>query len=549
MISHKKIACLLVRHEGPALQPFIEYLQSIARVQLRIMASVPDDLSPYDVVITAASAGLTCQTSGIERFVNGGGGWLCLVDDTDGHLPDIFGAQLNPAGPQCEIRVLLRDRAQPLWQRLPEAFYVQGTYHPLRLTAENVWTMLYADWHYEHQPVCICRPAGRGHAVCTTLQEYEHPVLQQVLYRIILLLGGQQAPELELGVGILGYAPSVGRLHGLGAAVTPGLRLRAVCDLNPQRIAQARKDFADVTMLSSAQALAADPDVNVVIVATPPQTHASLCLQMMKGGKHVVCEKPLALNRAETGALADTADKMKVHLGCHQNRRWDVDYLAIKQALSDGRIGELFFIETFVGGFSHPCGYWHSHAAISGGTAYDWGGHYLDWIVSLVPSRVRSVMCTRHKRVWHDVTNADQECIHLLFDGGQEASFMHSDIAAIRKPKWYLLGTEGAIIAHWQDVAVYEIDPVVYFHRRDIPPTEMPPRLRLHRRHHTGSIVPQELVLPPREDYCFHRNLADHLLTGEPVAAPLEQSITVVGILEAAARSAAQGGTREVCHA
>ena len=123
--------------------------------------------------------------------------------------------------------------------------------------------------------------------------------------------------------------------------------------------------------IESAASLADDPAIDVVIIATPPNTHASLSVQMMDAGKHVICEKPLALNRAETARMVETADRQQVHLGCHQNRRWDVDYLAIKQALEEGRIGDLFYVETFVGGFSHPCGYWHSHDEVSGGTVVE----------------------------------------------------------------------------------------------------------------------------------------------------------------------------------
>jgi predicted dehydrogenase len=235
-----------------------------------------------------------------------------------------------------------------------------------------------------------------------------------------------------------------------------------------------------------------------------------------------------------------------VHLSCHQNRRWDADYLAIRQALLEERIGDPFYLETFVGGFSHPCGYWHSHAEISGGAAYDWGGHYLDWIVSLIPDRVASVVGTRHKCVWNDVTNADQERVQMRFAGGQEAEFLHSDVAAIRKPKWYLLGTAGAIVGRWKDVAVFDVDPVHYYQRHEIPATEMVPERTLSRRSPSGQIVAQELPIPARQAYPFHRNLADRLHTGEPIAAPLEDSARVVAILEAASRSAEKGGTREV---
>jgi predicted dehydrogenase len=288
-----------------------------------------------------------------------------------------------------------------------------------------------------------------------------------------------------------------------------------------------------------------DPDVNLVIIATPPNSHADLCLQMMAGGKHVICEKPLALNRRETDAMVQMADARSVHLSCHQNRRWDPDFVAIKQALGEGLIGNLFYLESFVGGYHHPCGYWHSDARVSGGTSYDWGAHYLDWMVALMPHEIEGVMGTRHKRVWHDVTNADQERIQIRFSGGQEAEFIHSDIAAARKPKWYLLGNEGAIVGDWRDVTSYEIDPVLYFRRHDVPATEMVPDLTIHRRHQDGNIIRIKPSIPERDAYPFHANLVDHLLWGEPLGAPLSDSVKVVAILEAAARSMKNGGTWE----
>jgi predicted dehydrogenase len=94
-------------------------------------------------------------------------------------------------------------------------------------------------------------------------------------------------------------------------------------------------------------------------------------------------------------------------------------------------------------------------------------------------------------------------------------------------------------------VSAYEIDPILYFEKHPIPATEMPPDLTLHRRHSSGRIVAQELAIPERRHFLFHRNLANHLLTGEPIEAPLEDSVKVVAILEAAARSAAKGGSVE----
>jgi predicted dehydrogenase len=547
MILHPPIKILLVAdQEDSSLQPLVSYLGSIYHVELTLEAQLPSDLSLYDVVATDKTAAFAKDDEQLTRFVHRGGGWLGLVRPSDVNLPKIFGVQPNPVGPEAELRVLFEKGNHPLAIRLSDAIYLQGFYHPLNKTSEQTETVLYADWRYQHSPVLVYRPAGDGQVACTTLKAYDNPAFQQILYRLLRQLAGQPLSQRTLGVGLLGYPQSIGKAHGLGIEATAGLSLSAACDLDQQRLEEAKGDFPQAKTYDSAEALAADPEVDLVIVATPPNTHASLCLQMMEAGKHVVCEKPLAINRKETAAMVEMAEKKQVHLSCHQNRRWDVDYLAIRQALAEGLIGELFYVETFVGGFNHPCGYWHSHDAISGGTAYDWGAHYLDWVVSFIPHEVSAVVSTRQNRVWHDVTNADQERIQIRFAGGQEAEFIHSDIAAAGKPKWYLLGTEGAIVGHWRHVTTYEIDPVLYFHQHNIPATEMVPDLTLHRRHHSGQIVAQKLALPKREHYLFHRNLADHLLTGEPIAAPLKDSVRVVEILEAAAKSATKGGTIEV---
>jgi predicted dehydrogenase len=549
MFAHPPLSILaIIGKESPEPDSFFEYLQSMAHVKLAVNFATPADLSPYDVVITVNIAEGDENIEALERFAVAGGGWLNLVHRSSGPLPEILGVQPGQVGPSVELRVLFDDPNHTLAQRLPDAVYLDGVYHPLNLAADDTELILYADWHYQHFPMLVARTAGKGKVACTTLQAYQHPVFQQILYRLLRYLVGAHDSGQILGMGLLGYAPSVGQLHGLGAEATTGLELRAACDLNPQRLEQARQDFAQLKTYASTDAFAVDPDIDLVIIATPPNTHAQLAIQMMAAGKHVVCEKPLAVSQRETDAMIEMAQRQGVHLSCHQNRRWDVDYLAIRQALREGLIGELYYLETFVGGFHHPCGYWHSDAKISGGLTYDWGAHYLDWIVSLMPARVQSVMCMRHKRVWHDVANADQERIQIRFAGGQEAEFMHSDIAAVRKPKWYLLGTQGAISGQWQDVRAYVPDAVVYFEPYDIPATEMPPELTLYRRHSSGQIVTRKLAIPERRHYLFHQNLADHLLTGEPIAAPLAHSVQVVAILEAAARSAAKGGTLEVLH-
>jgi predicted dehydrogenase len=547
VIIHAPISILFVdKNDGSSHRFILSYLQSMPHVSLDITRDLPHDLDSLQVVITVKSDGFAGHFHSLESFVQSGGGWLGVDYGVQGPLPEAFGARASSIGPAAELRILFQDYNCPMAQRLPKAIFAKGRYRALEATEQDTETVLYADWRYAHSPVLVRRPFGRGHTACTTLEDDSHPVLRQILYRLIRELGGRPIKRKTLGVGLLGYSPFVGQEHGQGVMSTDGLYLRGICDLNPERLDQAENDFQGIKTYPSVASFAQSPDIDLVIVCTPPNTHAPLSLQMMASGKHVLCEKPLALSHKEAAAMAEMAEKERLHMSCHQNRRWDADYLAIKQALLEGLIGELFYLETFVGGFSHPCGYWHSHQEISGGAAYDWGGHYLDWVVGLMPFQVVSVVCTSHKRVWHDITNADQERIQLRFAGGQEAEFLHSDICALRKPKWYLLGTQGAIIGRWQDVVQYELDPIVYFREHHIPATEMLPKLTLHRRHSSGRVVAQELMIPERRPFSLYRNLADHLLTGEPNEVPVEQSVLVVDILEAAARSASKGGSVEI---
>lgn len=547
MIVHPELRILVITAApGEGTTTWQPVTDGMDHVHVEAETETPADLRGYQAVVTVDASVSNIDSTRLLTFVEGGGTWLAFAAGQTQPLPEEFGVQPGPIGPVTELRVLFTERDNPLGARLPDAVYVGGTYQPLQVHSDDTETVLYVDYHYQHSSVLTRRSHGGGHLACTTLQDFSPSLVQRAFYRLLRQCQNlAPPPECSLGIGILGYAPSVGRLHGIGAEHTQGLHLVAACDLDPQRLHQARTDFPAVATYTDAAEMAADQAVDLVIIATAPNSHAPLSIEMLQAGKHVLCEKPLALSQAETQAMHEAALTHQKHLSCHQNRRWDPDFLAVRKVVADKQIGELFYLETFVGGFHHPCGYWHSHAPVSGGTSYDWGAHYLDWIVGLLPHSIEAVVGTRHKRVWHDVTNADQERIQIRFSDGREAEFIHSDIAALRKPKWYLLGTGGGIIGHWQDFSAVSFDPLYYYAKDDIPATEMMPEITLHRRIGEGQIEPTQLLLPQRDPFAFHANLADHLLWGEPLAAPLADSMKVVAILEAAAKSMSGGGRPE----
>jgi len=293
-----------------------------------------------------------------------------------------------------------------------------------------------------------------------------------------------------------------------------------------------------VVTTGSADDLIARDDVDLIVVSTPPSTHAVWALRAIEAGKHVVVEKPFAIRSEEADAVLAAADAAGLLAVVYQNRRYDPDHLAIRSVVRAGTIGEVFSVETFVGGFGHPCNLWHSDEDVSGGAFYDWGSHVLDQILDLMPAEVEYVTATNHKRRWFDVTNADHSRVTLRFVDGAEAEFVHSDIAAALKPRWYVLGTDGAVVGTWRSERVVSRNDVGTLLEDVLAPADSPPLLDLHAS--DGSVT--RLATPLPEPYGFHREVSDHIRLGLPMEVTGAQSRRVLAVMEAARASAATSG-------
>jgi hypothetical protein len=154
----------------------------------------------------------------------------------------------------------------------------------------------------------------------------------------------------------------------------------------------------------------------------------------------------------------------------------------------------------------------------------------------------RVVQAHGHKRVWHDVTNVDQLRVRMTWGDGREAEFFQSDIAAVRRPKFYVQGTAGTLVGRYRMVTFEHIEPGRGYVAREAHHAEAPAELLL-ARYESGYGI-SETRLPPalEQPYAFHRNLADHLHLGEPLAVTPASVRRVIAVLEAAQRSSTRGG-------
>ena len=369
------------------------------------------------------------------------------------------------------------------------------------------------------------RQYGKGRVVILnnghTSQAWKHPEYRKLIVRSIAWASGAELPDRVIRCGLLGYGPTfdMGKGHADWINDTPGLTTFAVCDIDTERVEAARKEQPGLDgYFTDIDDMLAISDLDLVVNILPHSMHAPTTLKCLDAGKHVVLEKPFSVTLDEANAMINQAEERGLMLSLFHNRRWDGDYLTIRDIIERDLIGEVFHIEAFLGSYSHPGFWWRSDKSISGGVMHDWGAHFIDWILNLVPSKISQVLGNFQKLVWHSVTNEDHGQVYIRFENGVTADFIISSIAAISRPKWFILGTKGAIEANWGE----EIKVV---------------------SHASGIALESkvEVTLPGYGTTQYYRNIADHLLLGEELLVTAEQSRRVIAVIDAVERSSESG--------
>ena len=369
-----------------------------------------------------------------------------------------------------------------------------------------------ADWRTRTAcctPDACARGDGRAHEACS------------------LIGGGDDRSEVlsrHMRIGLLAYG-AIGHEHNRAVQATDGLTLTAVCDTSAERVAAALEIAPDAATFSDAMEMLDSGLIDAVVISTPPNSHYDWAKAALERGIHVILEKPMALTVEQCDELISLADSRGLTLVVYQNRRFDRDFVTLRRLIREGAIGEVFQYDSFVGGYSRPCDYWHSDAAVSGGAIFDWGSHFLDQVLNLFDKPIDYVTGINHKRHWTHVTNADHAVVTVMFTDGTQALFTHSDLSAARKPKFHVLGTTGAIVGEWDETAA----PAV---------ADLPARLFLYDTDGNATEIGLDEVTP----YQFHSEFEALLARGVPMQVDSRSSRNVVAIMEAAERSALERG-------
>jgi predicted dehydrogenase len=199
----------------------------------------------------------------------------------------------------------------------------------------------------------------------------------------------------------------------------------------------------------------ADDNVQAVLLSVPTVMHCDLALVALAAGKHVMVEKPMALDLSQSQRMADEAKRRGLVLSVFHNRRWDIDFLTIKDVISAGTVGQLINIESRLGQFASCVGpaakeyrpNWRNEAAYGGGGLNDWGSHFVDQMLQLLlPARPIRVFAQLRANVW------SQDCddfarVMIDFDNGVAAMVEINTTTTLPLPRWHVDGTAGSITA------------------------------------------------------------------------------------------------------
>ncbi|WP_339272053.1 Gfo/Idh/MocA family oxidoreductase [Paenibacillus sp. FSL K6-1330] len=338
---------------------------------------------------------------------------------------------------------------------------------------------------------------------------------------------------------IVGYG-GMGSYHAKLIKDNAFLEVTGIYDILKERREVSQQD--GYAAYESYEQVLNDAAVDVVLIATPNDVHKELALQAFKAGKHVICEKPVTLSVSDFKEMVSAADAAGRVLMVHQNRRWDEDFLTIKQMYNEKTIGDLFRIESRVHGANGIPGDWRHLEVHGGGMLLDWGVHLLDQILFMVDSRITS-LSSRLSFILGDEVDDGFESI-IEFENGVSVLIEVGTTNFITLPRWYVKGTEGTgIIEDWslngrvvtrnQDAVKVEPKPIqagVGLTKTMAPPSE-------------EATITGALPEPYRQSSSFFDNFAA-VIQGE--AEPIvknEEVLRVLNLIEAVFESARTGET------
>ena len=301
---------------------------------------------------------------------------------------------------------------------------------------------------------------------------------------------------------VIGYG-GMGSWHVGHAQKSDVIDLAGIWDIDEKKrvLATERGIYA----YSSLDELLNDKSVELVTIAIPNDVHLEVVLACLNAGKHVICEKPVALSSSDLEEMIACSIKNQRLFTVHQNRRFDVDYLAMQQLADSNEIGKPIRIESRIHGSRGIPSDWRGEKAHGGGMILDWGIHLIDQLMLIYKDDViDTINCTVT-----NITNKEVDdgfYLTITFKSGAVAFVEVGTFNFIALPRFYMKAENGsAIIEDWQKKT--RVAKCKYWHESEVVPVQTAAGL-------TKTMAPRdsitldtyELDIPKSDVHDFYRN-------------------------------------------
>lgn len=266
---------------------------------------------------------------------------------------------------------------------------------------------------------------------------------------------------------VIGYG-GMGGWHTQHMLNSDVVELAGIYDIDEKKSELARS--RGIRAYSSREELLADPEIELVTVAIPNDVHEEVVIACLEAGKNVICEKPVTLSLDSLERMIDAANRAGRKFAVHQNRRWDVDYLAMKQLHDSGEIGKVINIESRIHGSRGIPSDWRGIKKYGGGMLYDWGVHLIDQALMILGfDGIAGVRCT-----FEHITNDEVDDgfkLWIDYESGQEAYIEVGTYNFIPMPRFYMRAEHGsALITDWKEKC--HVAKCKAWHESDVIPVQ-----------------------------------------------------------------------------
>ncbi|WP_054027632.1 oxidoreductase [Bacillus sp. FJAT-28004] len=341
----------------------------------------------------------------------------------------------------------------------------------------------------------------------------------------------------ELRVGLIGYGYAGCTFHAPVITSVPELKLTKVVE---RKGTLSKMRYPWVKVVDDACDLYEDPDIDLIVVATPSMDHFTFTRAALLAGKHVVVEKPFTSTSAEADELIALAKRQGKVLSVFHNRRWDGDFLTIKELLRQGRLGQLMECEFRWDGFNpEVSGNWRDAAGPGTGVWYDLGVHFLDQALCLfgIPESIEADIQTQRK----GGAAPDYFDVTLRYPDHLKVVLKSSRFVRIPTPRYSLHGTLGSYVKYGtdpQESALIAGHTPATISDWGMEPSELWGKIRtsINGIHFEGTIE----TFPGNYTH-YYQNVYDHIVGRSELEVKAEEARTGIRIVELALKSCAEG--------